>query len=277
MPRNHLTPTQVVDKNGKPTTVYRRTETLKSTGAPLPAPSAAPQPSDGMTTPLTLPEALTAQERRALGKQFDSLDVQWGVPSSHILEHLDVRSRSLLKRIVDRFPGDVPLVKKRIVPAITNECLPEECTNILLVLEKLLAGNHADALERWDYGIMDTVLGLCHSDDRSPADQVIKTEEELAGKSALNAFILTHGRKHDPESLTKTLVLRRGAFILAEYMALRNRHLERLIMERPEDLDAISRYVEERGMHKSNKGPVEAMRAYLDDETIVAPVSSGWL
>jgi hypothetical protein len=277
MARNNLTPTPVVDRNGKTTTVYRRAERLKPAASALPAPSAAPQPSGGTTTPLTLPKALTAKEKRELGNLLNSIDVTRFVPASHFLLGLSAKPLALLKRIADEFPDHMPLLKKILGNAISNECLPEEMVNVLLVSERLLRDNRGHLLESAAYGVIDTVVGMCHSENRLPDDQVIRTEEELAGKAALTDFILTHGRKHDLDSMTKTLYLRRGAFIHAEYMALRNRHLEQLILDRPEDIEVISRYVAERGMHHANKKPVEALRAYLDDESLVVPVSGGWL
>lgn len=101
----------------------------------------------------------------------------------------------------------------------------------------------------------------------------ITTKEELESYAAVVRFCTLN---RNDRNLTRY----KGSYFGGsrfETTTLWNDHLRGLLMERPEDYDAIDSYIKERGMHISNKRPVQALRSHLEESGGAPAIGSGWL
>jgi hypothetical protein len=274
-----LVPTQITDRNGKRTTVHKKPAAASGPRSALPAPSAAGAPPQPQGTPLVLPEPLDKFERAKyiLSSHLPNVSLA-ALSTQETLERVDLAGLALAKSIVERGSLDPETVK--LVLSQYGKPYSPMYVNRLLIAERLeqtigrgITGN----TDRMSYlrGICLAADGLArnHPSGAKILD-AFTTEEELAGCSAVTEFTLCRefGGSHVSNGYLSD---GEGGDWQGSY--IRNRHLDLLIRERPDDVHAIIAYVKERGMHPVNKGPVKALRAYLDDTTDTSSVGSGWL
>jgi hypothetical protein len=275
-----LVPTQITDRNGKRTTVHKKPAAAPGTRSALPAPSAAgATPPKPQGTPLVLPEPLDKFERAKYILSNNLPNISFAASSTkETLERVDLAGLALAKYMVERGSLD-PESVKLVLSKYGKPYSPMYVNRLLIAerLERTIGKGVTGHSERMNYLQAVTLaadgLARNHPSGAKMLD-AFTTEEELAGCSAATEFILC------PDfagSHVSTAYLSDGEDGDWQGSYIRNKHLDLLIRERPEDVQAIITYVKERGMHPANKGPVKALRAYLEDTSESSSVGTGWL
>lgn len=272
-----LVPTQITDRNGKRTTVHKKTAAAPATRSAIPAPSPPGPVPQG--TPLELPEPMDEFERARYIMDNPMLNISSSAASTQeALRWVDGAALAAAKSMIERGSldaGTVKLLLSRPAPSFS----PFHLNRLLIAerLEKTIGKGITDdsTRNRYLHTIRGAADGLArnHPSGRKILD-AFTTEEELSGCSAVAEFML-YPDFPDAHSSTASLPDGDGGFWQGSY--IRNRHLDRLIRERPEDVQTIISYVKERGMHHANKGPVTALRSYLDETAAASSVGEGWL
>lgn len=279
MPTGHLVPTPVTDKNGKQTTVLKKPLKPLSSVNRIPAPTmhAADVPMPVMlnkTTPLTPRES----EEWIAG--FNSGATQYQQTVKRDTARLEPDTQALLKA----FTEDGTLLgetREHLVGTMSiglerrrNKALEY---NLVLVAERLCSEGRVPARMQLstchDLAIaLEGVNYLKGTAHREPIKK-IETTDELDKISAL-VYATYQWTKSGRGHLTKPFQPQNKE-IVKVYMGLRNKHLASLILERPQDVDRIIGYLEER--RAANKSDVDEIRRYLDSPESQSAVAEGWL
>lgn len=274
---NNLVPTQITDRNGKLTTVHKKAQTASSSKSRIPAPSPVAAPQSVTGTPLSFPEPLNHQEQQGwIDKFLDDNPRMSRSRRRDALTMLSGQEAALIKEIISRGSMDNQSISHIIEKF---EHTRHSCVNRLLMAEKFKdeanSKEHFGPRMRYFDAVCSATDGLMRNMPDGAKSKMFTTEEELASAGAVVEFLMdeelrgTHGlyRYIDSENGQSSV----------NALYIKNKHLDRLIRERPEDIRAIISYVRERGMHASNKGPVEALRKYLDETAEASAVGGGWL
>jgi hypothetical protein len=272
---NQLTPTPVTDKNGKQTTVYKRTSGASKKAVSLPAPTL----SVPAGTPLRKLKPLNENEAWAwmTSTHVDS--------SGHVMsdaEGLDDETKAIAKDL-----GDRGVFTRRAIAALVRATnagdrgrlnSPME-HNFLLVAERLrLSGLVSESIQYPQCSSLVRSLWGTHflntPSKRKPTEKVA-TQEELDGLAALtyatsywenksNADLIKPWHPKSPTTGKKELVY-----------TLHSKPLADLIVERPDEVERIISYIEERG--QGRMVPVNSIREYLDTTEGNRTLAEGWL
>ena len=276
----NLHPVTIVDKNGRTTTVHRRDATKPSMDTSLPTPKLAPQNGTQGTTLEPLVSATRSQSKKVI-EELESGERYWSVKDGQIATWVSKNVQTLIVRMLDNNAVNIGVVKSSVQYGVWDDSVTkEELVNALLILEHLCTRGDWRVLDAYDASFFfNAVLGADQESTRVHLDPVkpITTQEELESKSAYVMFVLLAEENwlRDDSIIRR----RRKKFDFKwdrDFIDINNKHLKNLVMERPDKLQEIINYVRSRGMHKTNKNPVDALRAYLE-EPIENPVSSGWL
>jgi hypothetical protein len=277
----NLQPVTIVDKNGRTTTVHRRDATKSSVGTGLPSPKLSPQ-NGTQGTPLEPIPLTTASQTKVIIAEFEKGEVYWNLDAKSLSTNLSRKDKGLIYRMLKNPDIDSELVKMLVSYALWNEgTKSEEISSALLIAEKIISNGDTVISSEWGVStFLETVIGI---DQRGAGGYLrpvkeIETQEELAGKAAVTTFTLTAWNEFpDDGSVTAKGSKKFNFRWKRDFRFVANRHLESLLMERPEKRYTITEYVRKRGMHPANKKPVDALRSYLDEGAEATAVSSGWL
>jgi hypothetical protein len=279
MSTGHLVATPITDKNGKQTTVLKKPLKSPSAVNRIPAPSmhvaAAPSP-----TRLIKPNPLTPQESEDWASHLNSGTTQYEQTIKRETARLEPDTQALLKAYTD---AGVLLNETRnhLVGAMgiglerrRNKALEH---NLVLVAERLRSDERVPALMQLVdcHKLMVALEGVNYlkgAANREPIDK-IGTAEELEKISAL-VHATIRWDSEDKDHLVKPFQPRDKEMVKV-YTAIRNKYLSSLIIERPQDVDRIIDYLDERAV--SNKSDVDEIRRYLDSPAGQSAVAEGWL
>lgn len=269
-----------MDKNGRTTTVHRRDATKSSVGTSLPSPKLSPQ--NGIQgTPLQPIIFNTTSQTKQMLSAFSNGRTYYNVNSSMVSSGLSKRDKSITKRMLDNPDFDSEMVKKIVSYGLWNEpTYPEEIAANLLIAEKIIVAGNGGLLKNAVSTLYEIVIGMDQRHNRPylTHPKAIQTEEELAGKAAIASFVLKAWIELPHDGSVYNVGNKQADFRWKrDFKIISNKHLQELLMERPEEQHRIMEYVRLRGMHPINKTPVKAMRAYLDEGAETSAVSSGWL
>lgn len=224
---------------------------------------------DGIAgTPLHLPAPLTIQDH-------DEFLRNHGLPEFHRVTRFTVtdmmgRLSPVETALVKEYVSEgvlPPMVIQQIIYILCGNVTRIQFYNILLTARRLIS---LDV----DLSHLVTLSSIIRrlTDHARAADKRISTEEQLAGYTAVAAFAMNL----EMANLNMLKEPRRNGWNFYQY-AVANEHLAALLCERPEHLNDIMDYIRERGMHRSNKRPVEGLRMYLDTHKSTPAISEGWL
>lgn len=190
-----------------------------------------------------------------------------GTVAERIEKYLGESEQALLWEVIREGKVD-NLFLQSIVRALGSFMSRTHCFNMLLTARRVA--------EISEYSSRSFVTFHCIvrrlTDNELPGDGRIHTEARLAGYTAAVVFAM------DPSMAGRGMMKEPRRTGHNSYQsAIANEHLERLILERPEQLHDIIAYIKERGMHRTNKTPVEGLRLYLDARQTALAVSEGWL
>lgn len=269
---SQLAPTPITDKNGKQTTVYKRTSGAPKKNMPSPVLAAS------VGTPLRLPKPLKEHESWAWVTSTYVDSTKHVMPDA---EALDPATKAIAKDLGDReifthrAMGSLIGAMDASVRGGTNSAMEH---NFLLVAEKLcLSGLILSSIENPQcHSLVRSLWGTYFLDTpgkRKPTTKVT-TQEELDSLAALtyathyweskgNEEIIQPWYPNNPTTRRKDLVY-----------TLRNKNLAALIRERPEEVERVIAYVEERG---SDLFPINDLRDYLDATEGTPSLADGWL
>lgn len=233
-----------------------------------------------MSTPLIIAPA-SKDELAFVKDKFDG-EIMWEMTPANIGTLVSGINQTLIRRLFDT-ELEVPAIKKLVGYCTAMESISEDdLTNALLIAGKIVTNGDAELIAR--YNDFDKLPDIAIGMYQNPADEhlnetsVITTEEELAARASVASFTLLEYM----EGERSTSIVRSGykyytPHKIQSFCIVRNRHLGKLLFERPDDMHAITTYVRERGIHPRNKRPVDAIRAYLDDTSSVPAFGSGWI
>ena len=279
MARDSLIATPTVDKNGKSTTVYRRTA---SSGASktLPGPKLAgsKRGAQKRSTPLPQPDPISEQEferyRKALKENLSLRkrpDRMEAALIRRILEGADVSQDAL--RYATSYMGDFSV----------GERVSHYDYNALLIIERVCRDEGSEMIINATSLFMDAIEGLARRRREADSQTVplIETEEELAAHAAVVKMLVAVGRKELDSGHYGDLSLKVGQFYTADRTrhsgaSFKNHAFTALLRERPEDYKKIEGYVMQRGAPKT-KSDVDLLREYLDPEHAQQALAEGWL
>jgi hypothetical protein len=277
---SHLTPEVRVNKNGVPVTKHVNPGG-KASSATTVIPAPAP-PTATADTPLVLTFSKPANSTQ-VRNLFDPINRR---TVKEPLKRMNSTGLGILKRLMHAVPDH----EHRIAGFISNtgSLLPseDEMTNAMLIPENVLTTNRSDldALLHEDtfasFGI--AVIGLRNLELYDQGEiAVISTQEQLDADTAAATFIGKYGRQLDYDSEDHPLLgymsIDRGTNWAAYLPSIRNPHLDALIRERPEEHETIFEYLSERGLSATDTGPVDHIRAYVDENKHVRSLRDGWL
>lgn len=273
MSNDHLQPTPIVDKNGKHTTVRRRTTPKKSKyGSPIAL--TLPKPVKP-GTPLKQPAPLTFKEGEEFWDEF--LVGRTNVTRPESWMHPNNDEVRLIKRIYDAQEiGDDFLwgLISQMGKLSAGDSYPGYKYNMLLTTERYFQ-LYPEADQEYPYNFTLMLHGLTHRRsiaDRKPVVEITR-QEELDGRAATIRFIdkrpnATYGKTDhykiaDGTSLHGTIL---DPAQLADF-----------IRERPELVDDIIEYIKERGdVH--TKAALDTMKSFFETRAeVITPLQNGWL
>lgn len=278
---SRTTPVAIVDKNGRATTVHRRDTTDPSTSTSLPSPKVGPQ-NAAQGNPLEPLVPATRSQLKELIREFSTGEEYWRIEPQNIAREVTKTGQTLIRRMLDDPALDRELVRACVQYGIWDDSVPkEEITSALLIFEGISAnGDEALLKTSGPSPFFEAVLGMDQVSTRPSLDPVqpITTQEELDAKVAVTTFVLSALQNYtNDDSIVRRREKQFNFKWRRSFIVVNNKHLQSLIMERPDKQREITDYVRNRGMHPINKKPVDALRAYLDEAENTTTLSSGWL
>lgn len=233
-----------------------------------------------MSTPLVVAPAGRG-DLAFLKDKFDGESV-WGVTPDNVESLFNTTNQTLMRRLFDTDIDDFAIKKLGGFCAAMESISDDDLTNALLIGGKIISNGDLELIEQYrDFDrLPDIAIGMYQNpaDNQLNKTSLITTEEELAACASAASFILI-----EFDAITQNKPIVRSGFKhfsptkIQSFCLIRNRHLSKLLLERPDDMHAITNYVRERGIHPINKRPVEAIRAYLEDTSSVPAFGSGWI
>lgn len=269
----NLIPTPIVDKNGKQTTVRKAATTAPSKPRNVPAPSA--------TMKAHVPQ--TIHDFRRLSKREADLFVMnggiiWGPrifdQREKITSHQNgIDAISLAMHFQRKGKMDEGTLR-----FILNDCeliLTDSANvyNSLLMVEYLSRAGDPEVFDN-THSILSALRGFpANSSSRREPIAQFKTEDQLSRHAAVIEYII---RQEDVSNTVSNV----NIFVKDHHVpfakAITNKHLEKLIRNYPKELDAIIAYIDERGMDRKTKPPVDALREWMESKVSPA-LREGWL
>lgn len=279
MARDNLVATPTVDKNGKSTTVYRKTGSSASDKT-LPGPKlvGAKRGAQKPSTPLPKPEPINESD---FGRYRQALK-----------DNLSLRKRpnreeaALIRRIVES--ADVEQEALRNVTSYMGimsigERVNHYDYNALLILERVCRDEGSEIVIRSTSLFMDAIEGLARRRREADSHTVppIETEEELAAHAAVVKMLTVAGRQELDSRSGEQFSFKTGQFYTSDHTrhsgsSFKSHTFTALLRERPEEYKKIEGYVMQRGVPKT-KSDVELLREYLDPEHTQQALAEGWL
>jgi hypothetical protein len=280
MSRNPLIATPTVDKNGKNTTVYRKTASSAPVrGLPVPTLKGSKQGAQTPSTPLPVPVPIADAKLDAYRKSLHSS----GTVS--VGKQLRPNEAALIRDIIDRgYVSDLALLTTTGYMGFfsAGERIRHYDYNMLLLLERVYREEGKDAFGERPTKFADAVEGLGMR--RRESDHItippITTEEELDSLAAVVRMMMFVGGREESGVSQQISERKEHRTIQGDRLngrAFKNHAFTALIRERYMDYPRIERFVYDRGV-PSNKASVDALRDYLDsgDDNHDAVVE-GWL
>jgi hypothetical protein len=280
MSRNPLIATPTVDKNGKNTTVYRKTTSSAPVkGLPVPTLKGSKQGAQTPSTPLPVPVPIADAKLDAYRKSLHSS----GTVS--VGKQLRPNEAALIRDIIDRgYVSDLALLTTTGYMGFfsAGERIRHYDYNMLLLLERVYREEGKDAFGERPTQFADAVEGLGMR--RRESDHItvppITTEEELDSLTAVVRMMMFVGGREESGVSQQISERKEHRTIQGHRLngrAFKNHAFTALIRERYMDYPRIERFVSDRGV-PSNKASVDALRDYLDsgDDNHDAVVE-GWL
>lgn len=262
--RSRLVPALITDRRGRRTTVYRNPEgggraPLQAAPPPPPAPRGV-IPDAPMRTRAELREfeRRTAKYLRENGDDHYRLDLRRWERNRE-----SAAAASLAIEMAEN--GSLPEIDAVFVVAdAMGDELGDFAHDSLRVAARLAGRIAADPAD-WTSAVVIAMAGLRRS--RPDGPRLIVSEQDLTEASAVVEFLLAAPGACVTERLTVPHAR------LATWVE--NPHLEALLRERPDDANRIAAYVSERGIHPSDKEPVDALGEWLDSPA--RALAEGWL
>lgn len=292
-----LIPTQIVNKNGVPTTVHRKLVPVAQAASYLagvaPTVNASQPTTAAGGTPLPALEPMTMQEWRSWGSQHPSMtqrvDYAHSSPIETLVNHADQEMWSLTRRVVEN--GVDPeraayIISKFAERVETRWRRPGGKERALTHLEAtLLVAEHVDMSvatqtnnpQKNSMLICGAVEALNYSDnigDRLPLEK-FTTREQVASAAAVAGYIMSVG---EPNIIGKRTYLDATKMDMSGW-SISNNLMDNFLRERPDQLDRILKY---RSDHfKDNKltsnKEVKRMIAFLLETEDNPVLADGWL
>lgn len=230
-------------------------------------------------TPIIYP---TKEDDLELVQSLFSGEEFWGLKPEKISKRVTPENQSLIREVYEA-GLDASFIKHLVGYCTAMDSLSNvDIRNALLIAGEIISHGDKALLQGSNQvnSLVDIVVGMYQTTKERRLNQTlpIATVEELTSRTSVASFILQSSMRGEG---TKSLV--RGGYKthngkkIQSFVLIRNRHLDRLLSERPEDMRFITAYVHERGIHPANKRPVDTIRAYLDGTRSVIAVKDGWL
>lgn len=280
MSRNPLIATPTVDKNGKSTTVYRKTaSSAPAKGLPVPTLKGSKLGAQKPSTPLPVPEPIADERLNAYQRSLKDNGI--------VSEGKDLLSNeaALIRDIIAR--GNV---SDNAILTVTGymgffsagERIRHYDYNALLLLERVCRDEGPDAISEYPHSFADAIEGL--GIRRRESDHItvppITTEEELDSLAAvvkLMVFVASREENSVSQQISDVKKYHTVDGDRLDGRSFKNHVFTALVRERYEDYPRILRFVSDRGV-PSNKASVDALRDYLDSgEDNHDAVAEGWL
>lgn len=286
MSKTPLTATVITDVNGKVTTVHKRQGSVSAGRKSIPAPALhKPAEAAPVGTLLPVPPLLSSNQRKEFIARGDLPEITFkgGLSSEKVLsEMLSIEDVSLIKEMIDT-GRMTPKGVKLLATAASPHPEQHHTHNALLIAEQLIASPRVRIIGDHTADMMLVTMAVgglrYHNAPGKGFLPRITTKEELVRYTAVAEFVLLQlgmgGNKTEAGIRTRRMRDHNKESNLQS--VVENKHLEALIMERPDDTDEISAYVNERGMHALAKTPVNDLRAYLDQTKEARAIKDGWL
>ncbi|GAB2707732.1 hypothetical protein ACX801_07860 [Arthrobacter bambusae] len=258
--RSHLTPVEITDWRGRRTTVYRNLGAKEG---------ALRTPRFGRT------HAETNEFLRLIHKWWPEVSD----PRRRIFRREDTR---LAATLAMNFVDTGSLGKRDALWVLAESTLRDDrlwlASDALRLAVRFQprweeSGTHSEELLS---RLVRAARGYRHpAEDHDLDGEPITTQEQLDSCAAVIEFTLrfADGRAMGP--IGRAEPTGKAATGVSEFVE--NPHLNRLIRERPRDLDRISTYVAEHGMHPGDPEDAYKLRAWLDAPETPAPFFGGWL
>lgn len=280
--RAHLTAVSTTDKNGRPTTVYRNLQGRAPSAASAAIPAPGPRASGARRTRTPLPpvQHRSAEEisefmrgTRSPGDDLYTLEdrVGWLWQTDDGLAAVSFAMDLIGNGTLDR----------EVAAILISGGAPDEPSALKLeslrIAERALAlgGTPGRAPNMLAFDLRDAVKGV-FAGAKDPAGYRVTTEEELESAAAVVRYVLHSGYHHVRTVSDRDTTLSPSTEM--PWRRIRNRDVERLIRRRPQDVERIISYVEERGDNLERKQDVQTLIEWLDagDEGSEA-LDDGWL
>lgn len=275
----NLTPTVIVDKNGRTTTVHRRgPRPTASTGMPAPKLAVKKLDVQAVSTPLPVPKPVAPEQLSNLQKELRGLN------ALSLRKTVNVDEAALLRDILDRGHMKAKTIgnlSDYMGLRSTGERFREFDYNTFQLAERYFQTVSANGeFTHTEAGtFIEAVQGIYY---RRRAEDIkidrFTTEEELDSNLAVIRMIMLLKR----DNATMQKAFRFGGYRTADdrrmdSLFLRNQAFSDLIRETPADYEEIEKYVRERGVPQ-NKQQVNTLKKYLahGDERTTA-IADGWL
>lgn len=276
MTRDNLIATPTVDKNGKTTTVYRKTAPSAAAKAlPVPKLAGTKRGAQKPATPLPVPPRLSDKDYQYIRNNHRD----WFSMRYHPITRDEA---DLLNRIRQEgtIPDDLILSLSRYMGINSiGERIGHYDRNVFLLAERVCRDEGADFVSQYPSLFMDAVEGLARRRREADSEKVppIATEEELESHAAVVKMLVVAGSiepLENPSFKREEFHTANGTRHNGSYF--KNHSFTALLRERPEDYPRIEAYVRTRGVPRK-KADVELLREYLDSEHAVQPLAEGWL
>jgi hypothetical protein len=260
----NLIPTAIVDKNGRQTTVHKAAIAAPSKALKVPAPSVSKTAAKPRKTIHDVPPMSKFEADLFLSNGGIMLPSWIFANRDKITAHKNGMDTVALTRY---FLRSGKLDGRVLTSIIFNggDLIFTDSANVynsMLMVEYLSREGKRELLDE-NEAVLGAVRGLPvnNSAKREPLPQ-FETEDQLAEYAAVVEYIV---RQKDASNTVSDARLFVEGKKVQHPTAIANKHLEKLIRENTNELDAIITYVNERGMDKK-KSSVDTLREWLDSE-----------